>query len=367
MHPHGRALSALLAGLVVLAAPLRATSVNQLPNLTEENPAPRFKVSGITWPAAPGDAEICMWKDDKVAPLSFTVDDNTAPDVPWWLEQADKHGFRVTWFIVSDRVTGGYGGDWSLWRSVLDRGHDVQSHSHTHLSNFQSPDWPGIEWEYAESKRVIEENLPGHRVRFLAYPGGARPDPNDRLAAAEHYAGARGVTGRLVSPARMDYLSTRAVTEAALDNPKAPWADFKRALDPEDALYRAWTILIYHNVRDKTPERPLFDFIDANRDKLWLSRYGDTSLYAQQRDTATLVTKENSAGRIVLSLTDRMDDTVFDYPLTIKVRLPDGWKDVIARQAERPAKSRVVEHEGARFALVDIVPDRGDAVLIPKP
>lgn len=340
-----------------------ASADNQLPNLSEAKPKARFEVKGVTWPANPGDAEICLWKDGKIAPISFTVDDNSAPDVPWWLEMADRHGIRVTWFIISDRVTGGFGGDWALWKSVLSKGHDVQSHSHTHLRGFDTPEWPGIDWEYAESKRVIEANLPGHRVRFIAYPGGAKPDPNDRNVAAKHYAGARGVTGTLVSPAVMDYLETRAITENSFDNPKAPWADFKRALDPADKLYRAWGIYIYHGVKDKTPERPLFQFIDANKDKLWLSLYAETSLYSQQRDTATLVTKERGTDRIVLSLTDRMDDAVFDYPLTVKVRLPDAWKNATAQQAGKPVSSRVVEHEGARFALVDIVPDRGDTIL----
>lgn len=353
------------AQLTHLSTAVFAATGNRLPNLSEKNPKPRFAVKGITWPANPGDAEICLWKDDKIAPMSFTVDDNSAPDVPWWLDMADRHGFRVTWFIISNNVKGGYGGDWALWKNVLAKGHDVQSHTHTHLRGSDTSEWPGIDWEYAESKRVIEENLPGHRVRFLAYPGGARPDPNDRNVAARRYAGARSGTGTLVSPASMDYFATRAIVEGSLGNPKSAWADFTRALDPADKLYRAWGIYIYHRVKDKTPERAIFRFIDENKDVLWLSLYGETSLYAQQRDTATLTAREKGGERIVLSLTDRLDDATFDYPLTIKVRLPADWRNVTAQQAGKPAAVRVVEHEGARYALVGVVPDRGDAVLAP--
>ena len=45
--------------------------------------APRFDPPEITWPAAPGEAEICLWKDDKYAAVSLTIDDNCRPDHDW--------------------------------------------------------------------------------------------------------------------------------------------------------------------------------------------------------------------------------------------------------------------------------------------
>ena len=60
-------------------------------------------------------------------------------------------------------------------------------------------------------EKRIEQNLPSHRVRFLAYPGGANSSLNDRTVAAKYYAGVRGATGTLVSPALIDYLCTRAI------------------------------------------------------------------------------------------------------------------------------------------------------------
>lgn len=338
----------------------------QLPNLSEAKPASRFKVEDISWPANPGDAGICLWKDDKVAPLNFTVDDNSAPDVPWWLEMGEKYQFPVTWFIISKNVGGrGVGGTWDLWREVLAKGHDVQSHTHTHL-HVDEPGWNGIEWEYAESKKMIEENLENHRVRFLAYPGGPNSKLNDRNVAAKYYAGGRGVTGTLVNPSQMDYFETRCVVEDSLDNPKAPWADLRKTLTPGEKVYRGWNILLYHGVKDKNPDRPIFKFVEENRDKLWLSRYAETALYAQERDTATLKVTEKGSAKIVFTLEDRMDDKTFDYPLTVKVRLPDAWKGVAATQGGKPAEAAFVEHEGKPYALVQAVPDRGAVTLVGK-
>lgn len=353
-------------GLAIALSGGPAFASEQLPNLSDEKPAARFPVTGITWPAKPGDAGVCLWKDDKVAPVCFTVDDNSSPDVPWWLEMSDKYGLHVTWFLISKNVGGnGWGGTWELWKEVLAKGHDVQSHSHTHLHT-EDPGWQNIEWEYSESKKQIEENLPGHRVRFLAYPGGKNSNLNDRTVAEKFYSGARGVTGTLVSPAVVDYLGVRAITEDSFDNPKAQWADFKRVLDPNDKVYRAWAIYIYHSVKDKNPERPLFQFIADNKDKLWVGLFGDISLYGQERDTATLKVTENSPSRISFTLEDKMDDKAFDYPLTVKVRLPDTWKSVKAGQDGKAAEAAFIEHEGKPYAMVQAVPDRGTVTLTAK-
>lgn len=362
-----RVLPALLLSFLSFSLPARSFGAgDQLPNLDEKSPKPRFRTPDITWPQKPGDAEICLWKDDKIAPVCITVDDNTSPDVPWWLEMAEKYHFKVTWFIVTKNVGGnGWGGTWPLWADVLAKGHDVQSHTHTHLAVIDE-NWQGIEWEYTESKKQIEEHLPGHRVRFLAYPGGKDSKLNDRTIAAKHYAGARGVTGTLVNPGQMDYFETRAIVEASFDNPKSPWADMKRVLDPQDKLFRAWSIYIYHGVKDKKFDRLLFQFIAGNREKFWVGLYGEISLYAQERDTAKLDVTERSAGQIVFELSDRMNDQVFDYPLTVKVRLPDGSKTAAATQGGKPVESVFVEHDGAPYALVQAVPDGGSVVVTGK-
>ena len=60
-----------------------------------------------------------------------------------------------------------------------------------------------------------------------------------------------------------------------------------------------------------------------------------------------------------------MDDALFDEPLTLKVRLPGDWRGVRAAQGGKAVAASFVEHEGAPYALVDAVPDRGEIVLEP--
>ena len=60
-----------------------------------------------------------------------------------------------------------------------------------------------------------------------------------------------------------------------------------------------------------------------------------------------------------------MEPAIFDYPLTVKVRLPDTWKAVAASQNAASLPVQFVQHEGRPYALVKVVPDRGPVILKP--
>jgi hypothetical protein len=344
----------------------------QLFNLFERDPKPRFKVTDISWPAKVGEAEICLWRDDKLAALSLTVDDNSAGDIPWWKEQAARYGFPVTWFIITERV--GTGPNWGTWEgfAALDKdagGHAVESHSVTHLHSTE-PGWKGIEWEYAESKRQIEEHLPGKQVSVIAYPGGPNTKLNDPAVAARYYRVGRGTRGMPNSANQIDYLSVSAMSSVSIGDPKAEWADVNTLVDParfRGRFYRGWAVYLQHGVpqAQKDKLQPLFDFIEAHKDALWLGLFADVAKYGQERDTATLKVVEAGDKKIRLELSDRMDDAYFTYPLTVKVRVPDAWTTVSARQAGRECRARLVVREGARYALVDVTPDAGVAEVSP--
>ena len=58
-----------------------------------------------------------------------------------------------------------------------------------------------------------------------------------------------------------------------------------------------------------------------------------------------------------------MDDRFYDYPLTIKVHLQDGWENIKAVQDGQTVDAQVVEHDDAKFALIQVVPDHGQTVI----
>lgn len=346
----------------------------QLFNLADFPLKDRTVVQTDYWTSVPGEAAVCMWKDDKLAALSITIDDNNASNVEWWLEAAEKYQVPLTWFIITGEVEikKSVRGTWDLWSKVLNKGHAIESHTVTHLSAANDmATWKGVAWEYAGAQEQIAANLGGRKALFLAYPGGKNSGLNDPAVAAKYYLAARGTKGMPNGATGIDYLNVNAMSKARLGGGGGggDWANLNNILDKslyQGRQYGGWAVLLHHYVKPPYDMiLPQLDFYAANRERIWGGLFGDVARYGQERDTSALTVKESTAKRIVLSLTDKMDDRYYDFPLTVKVRLPEGWLAVAAQQDGKPAESRIIEHDGGRYALVQIVPDRGDVVLAP--
>ncbi len=380
-------------GAMAYAAGDNLTRVEPLPtpslkwqNLALPPGKPRFPLTDRVWPATSGEATVCLWEDDKLAAISLTIDDNEAQDVPFWLALAQKHDVKLTWFLVTGGIgkkDSGLAGTWELWKQVKAQGHSLQSHTVTHLGGMRSPDWKGIAWEYAESPRTLDEMLPGQRTRALAYPGTGdeRQKANSKDVAAGQYAAARGVQGYLNQANKIAYMAVNCCFSINLgDSEKSPWNDITLIINPDSTkpyqktYYRGWCVLGFHHLDNKpgatTTHTPanvtrLFDWITANRQDLWPAPFLDAALYGQERDTATVKTLRADEQRISLMLTSEMDPKRFDYPLTVKIRLPSRWETVRASQAGGAIPAERITHAGIPFALVKAKPDCGPIDLTP--
>lgn len=333
----------------------------------------RFTLStDRVWPDDPGEAHVCLWDGDRYAAMSVTIDDNMAVDHQWWLDTLGPLDMHVTWFAITGRIgLGGYWGTWPGFQTLLDAGHDVQSHTVTHLHH-EDPGWVSIEWEYTHSIEQIEENMPPHRCIALAYPGGGNSYLNDSSIAAKYFFAARGVSGHLNKANEINYLSTgsvggnvgRDVTDAILYGTSGvPWFGNNKYL-------RAWACTHFHGAGDeatRAANAANLAYIKSMESEIWFALFADALKYGQQRDTARLAVTENTAERIRFTLTDQMLDALFDYPLTIKVRLPAAWSSASAVQNGQTVPCTTVDHNGDLFALVKAVPDRGEVTLTELP
>lgn len=338
----------------------------QLRNLPAPD-GPRFKLTDRVWPASIGEAHVCLWPDDKLAAVTIGIDDNCAPDHAFWVELGERTGYRFTWFVITAAVgnEGPFFGTWDGFRELLEAGHDVQSHTVTHLNPKRG--FAGdLEADYRDSAVHLDEKLGPDPARVLAFPGGKNRDLNDPAVAAPFYMAVRGVQGTVNRANRTNYLRTSSIGGLKISEPR--WANLEGLINPESRLYRGWYSCHYHLLKDKSREDLLkaIDWLQAHDAEVWVGLWKDAAMYGQQRDTAELETLEASDERIRISLTDRMDDSRFTIPLTVKVRVPDGWSVVTLTQQAQQTELTSIEHAGGRYVLAPVVPDAGEAVLEPS-
>lgn len=362
----------ILASVALAASVLGAGQ--QLLNLPPcEKGKPRFAApKDRVWPEKPGDGDICLWKDDRFAACAITIDDNCRPDHDWWLKLTDELGIKVTWFVITGGVDAkrnpGFNGTWPDFQRLADAGHSIQSHTTNHKSR-KKGEPPVSEAEltvmYRDSLKTINAHVTNNFACTVAYPcGEAHAD-----VLAKYAIGARGVYGVPSAANSINYLCTNkgngergAVEIVAFGETdgEPKWIRGKKELK------RGLNIVLYHFVHSgrsaaekeknaKAAEDQVRYIASMKDDRLWVCRFDDVMKYGQERDTAKL-SCALTGDKIVVSVTDDMKDDVFNYPLTVKVRLPDGWTGVKG--------GTFLSHDGKPYALVDVIPDRGEVVLV---
>lgn len=341
-----------------------------------EKITPRFEIKDRVWPKQLGEADLCLWKNDALAAISITVDDNSGPDHAWWLEMGDTHGLKITWFIITSLIGNSFSGPWENYQKMVARGHDVQSHSLTAMHP-DRPGWKDVESEFADSQKAIEENIPGVRCLTYAYPGGGdertgKSKGELTALAAKYYIGARGGPG-INAANTIHYHRVKSISgKINYGDAKHASMDMKHCLEKSGspklaALYRGWYVCHFHLLKtadkDQLPKSFAIVAEKIKAGELWMGLFREVCLYAQERDSAQLTVEAVKPDRITFLLKDKVDDARFDYPLTVKIRLDESWKSVKATQADKELATRLVTHEGSLFALVEAVPDRGSVVL----
>jgi len=347
--------------LIAILAAAAAIHAEGLFNLPYDPAERRTELTDRAWPEKYGEAALCIWKDDRLAPFSITIDDNCAGDHPWWRQMGEKYGFKATWFLCSTGVMTedgpGFCGNWKLWREHFAAGHDIQSHTVTHRD--PKIDMP-VERDYADSIDHIQAAVPGTRVLAMAYPGGGLA--NDAALAEKHFIATRGTVGGSNPVHNTNYNDTKVGFDFT-----PGWNYGPDSLNPEaGAAFRAWRILLYH-ILHTAPGRRHFEqfiqyFLQSGHD-YWIAPFTDVAKYGQARDTATLRVTRSAPAEIAFDLTSKMDTRIYDHPLSVKVRLDPSWNKLTATQAGQPVESSLLKHGGNIYALVAAVPGRGETVL----
>ena len=97
---------------------------------------------------------------------------------------------------------------------------------------------------------------------------------------------------------------------------------------------------------------------------IWLDTFTNVAKYGQERDTSKLEITNNTDS-ITYTLTDEMDDTLFTFPLTVKIKVDSSWENIEAVQDGKKLPIKTVDVDGSRYVLVETVPDTGAVTVAP--
>lgn len=361
----------------------RQAADNQLINLGEGSG--RIDIEKhLSMPENIGEGQVALWNDDKTGAVTITVDDCITGDFEQWMKWTEEYGFPFTFFVP----TNSYGT--SSWQKdaleeLIAAGEDVQSHSYHHYSDTVIETLSSAQ-SILEFKQPIEaiNSLAGAACKAIAYSYG-EGDPD---YAAQFYIACRGVVPIRLN--RADSINYTYINSISMDGRQNITEDNDgnrslesaiKSLYDKDYLYAGssyyggWTSFHTHglgtlsdseiipdqgSVSTADEYKYLFDnYLYPARDEIWVGKFAEVAMYAQERDTATLTMLSSDNNSIRYNLTDLMDDNLFNYPLTVKIKVDPTWENISAVQNGQPVKvTEIIDGEN-KYILVNSVPDRG--------
>ncbi len=347
-----------------------------------------------------GQATVKTWAGDKKAAFSFTFDDSFQSQYDNARPVLNKYGFKATFYIIAGSIVDQgqqqiwrYG-NWQEFKQMADEGHEMGAHTMTHPNLTKLPvgdiTTPGtIDYELYQSQKLIEQKT-GVRVITLAYPYTTN-NSVVRQEAEKYFEASRAgndtpnnstITG--INWQRLNSI------EEQFNTPRSSFSDDVDELNNLEAwtqnlisnnqwgIYFAHEVLPYSEIPAASQDTnnywyptatewldSLCNFMNTqvNNNNIWVATVANVTKYIKERENfvSNIVNSTNS--KIELSVTDNLNDTIFNYPLTVDIEVPAGWQKVSFSQGNNTLTLSTFQSGAYTYVRTNLIPDGGNVVL----
>jgi len=334
-----------------------------------------FVCSAPAQNAAP-KVSVTRWPQDRVAAISLTFDDGIDSHIDHAGPILKKHHLNGTFFVATGM------GPWekrkSEWKQLAADGNELANHTVHHPCLLpqitpHSQDYTPqmMEAEIKDAAREIQLATGSQRGLTFAYPCGnmsfGKPQDEVKNAAlyaryvAENSFGARAYgAGGAQGPEDLNVLG---ISDLGFTADK----DCPSLLDMARPAVQAhnWGVYAFHGVGGDwlaiTPETldELAGYYERHAE-IWTATFGDVLRYIQENKAAGIQISKSDANSVSVAMTWPMDKKIYDVPLTLKVEVPQAWKDVSATGDGKALNARITDRTKGTVILVDVPAGTGE-------
>jgi oligosaccharide reducing-end xylanase len=315
--------------------------------------------------SVPAPYEIGTWWGFRPAAISYTFDDGCSNQFVVAIPMFDAKGFKLTLFSVVGATSGMFPG-WSKLQNAAAKGHEIASHTLTHPNLAQLPDSQQTT-ELKDSQAAINANVSGQKCLTLAYPYCVEAS---EALTSQYYIAARTCSGQIVPSTPANFMNISSVGCGPLGSPVATFQDFTNTAN-QALIARGWCVYLIHGIDNNGGYSPLpsatlqtsVNYFSANRDKFWVETFGNVVRYIKERDAASIRETASGDNSITLQVTDHLDRSIYNHPITLRRPLPANWPDAVVSQNHQPVSAQIVDVASKKYVMFDVVPDGGDVII----
>jgi oligosaccharide reducing-end xylanase len=304
--------------------------------------------------------QVGTWQGFKTAAVSYTFDDDLGNQYSIAVPMFNTKGFKLTLFTV----TGWLGGNYSNVKTAASYGHEIASHTvdHATMSSLSDADQTS---ECANSQSTINANVTNQKCVTLAYPGCA---VGNESIVAQYYIGARGCSGQIVPSTPSDFMNISSIICGSMGINSA--SALNSAADSAANSGR-WCVYLIHALDNEGGYSPLassilqssVNYMDSNRGKFWVQTFGNVVRYIRERNAVNVAETGSTSTTLTVSVTDSLDNSIYNFPVTIRRPLPSGWSSATASQGGKDLGAQIVTVSGTTYVMFDAVPNGGNVTI----
>lgn len=306
--------------------------------------------AGAADPSPAGATRIAKWKGDQAAAFLLMFDDSWPSHFQVAAPALAERGLTGTFYINPGK--GEYRAFSNQWaQSVWRMGMAYGNHTYAHASVTNAAQ---AEHVIAACNDEILRLVPGRTPRLLSYgqPGvkewRVTPDEMKPILAKHHLIDRppfkdHGAVYHWKTAAEMLALADRAIASQGLEY---------LVIHGVERIKPNWSYQDFWALKQDV-FFPLLDGLKERRDqgKLWITDHISAHKYETERISAKVQVEQATPSQIRLTLTCSADPKLYDEPLTLITRVPDGWKTCILTHAGTNATLQIAQGEVRYDAL----------------
>ena len=306
--------------------------------------------------------EIATWSGFRKGVATFTFDDGAPSHISDVAPLFDKYGYKASFYLVVN-----WNPNWTEFQKMADNGHEIGSHSNSHGQNMSG--------EEASSKTNIQDHILNHQCLTVAYPNCNVPNES---AVLQNYIGGRicngswsGVDDYISKDGPANWCKVSALMTGAEGNIKST-NDFTNAFQ-KVMQSNGWVMFLTHGLQGKNNGNATYSPTDINaiegalkwasqNDKdIWVTTFCNAAMYCKERKASAFTETARNAASISYSLVHSIADDVcaYQFPLSLRVPLPEGWTEIEVLQNGKSIESQIKDG----FVYFEAVPNGGEIVV----
>jgi hypothetical protein len=304
--------------------------------------------------------EVGTWQGFRSGAVSFTFDDNCPNQLSVVKPMFDQYGFKMTFYSVIN-----WGPNWTALQAAALNGHEVGSHtlSHTNLSSLTNDQQTT---ELKNSQDAINSHIQGQKCLTIAYPNCV---VGNSSICKQYYIAARGCSGVVVSKTPSDFMNISSIV-CGNQGSIQKTSDFTNKANAA-AASNGWVVFLIHAIDNESGYSPTssteikgaLDYLNQNNNKFWVSTFSNIACYIKERNNVSVKQISFKDSVITLSVTETLTDSIYNFPVTIRRVLPQGWSSAKITRNGKTINPQITNVNSKNYIMFDTVPDSGEITI----